>query len=79
MAKKFISQAIQRPGALRAAAKRRGLLKGDEPLSESDLDRLESAARASGDTTLLRRVNLARTLRKMPRRRRRSLRKIFGR
>jgi hypothetical protein len=51
-------------GALRRTAKRMGLIKGDEPLSESDLDKLEAKARKTGNTTLLRRVNLARVFKK---------------
>jgi hypothetical protein len=42
-----------------------GLIKGDEKLSETDLNKLASRARKTGDTTLMRRVNLARTLRKL--------------
>lgn len=59
---KFIQRAIKSPGALRRTAKREGLLKGDESLSESDLDALESKARKSGNTTLFKRASLARTL-----------------
>lgn len=51
-------------GALREQAKRRGLIKDDEPLSASDLDRLEAEARREGDTKLLRRVNLARVFKR---------------
>jgi hypothetical protein len=42
-----------------------GLIKGDEKLSASDLATLESKARKTGNTTLLRRVNLARTLKRL--------------
>ena len=67
--RKFIQKAIKKPGALRATARRLGLLKGkDDKLSASDLEALERRAKRTGDTTLLRRVNLARTLRKLSRR-----------
>jgi len=62
---RWIQRAIRNPGALRRTAKRMGLIKGDEKLSESDLSKLASRARKTGDTTLMRRVNLARTLRKL--------------
>lgn len=58
---KWIKKAIKHPGALRAKAKRMGLVKGDESLSSSDLNRLSS----SGDTATKRQVALARTLKKM--------------
>jgi len=67
MAKKFIQRAIKRPGALRATAKRMGLIKGDEPLSASDLAILARRAKKTGNTRLLRQVNLARTLKKLHR------------
>jgi hypothetical protein len=62
---RWIQGAIRNPGALRRTAKRMGLIKGGEKLSETDLNKLASRARKTGDTTLMRRVNLARTLRKM--------------
>ena len=62
---RWIQRAIRNPGALRRTAKRMGLIKGDEKLSESDLNKLASRARKTGDTALMRRVNLARTLRKL--------------
>jgi len=55
---KWIQKAIKRPGALRAKAKRKGLVKGNEKLSSSDLSKLSS----SGDTRTKRQANLARTL-----------------
>jgi hypothetical protein len=59
MAKKnWIQGAIKKPGALRATAKAKGLVKGNEPLSKSDLTKLAS----SGSTTTKRRVALAKTL-----------------
>ena len=65
--RRWIQKAIKNPGALRATAKRMGLIRGDEPLSETDLRKLESHARATDNLTLLRRVRLARTLRKLRR------------
>lgn len=62
--KKWIAGAIKRPGALRATAKRAGLLKGEEKLSGSDLAKLGRRAERTGNTRLQRQVNLARTLRK---------------
>jgi hypothetical protein len=62
---RWIQRAIRNPGALRRTAKRMGLIKGDEKLSETDLNKMASRARKTGDTTLMRRVNLARTLRKL--------------
>lgn len=62
---RWIQSAIQKPGALRRTAKRMGLIKGNEKLSASDLDTMEAKARKTGNTKLLRRVNLARTLKKL--------------
>lgn len=62
--KRWIQTAIEKPGALRRTAKRMGLVKGNERLSASDLNALATHARKTGDTTLLRRVNLARTLKR---------------
>ncbi len=70
MARKFISKAIGEPGALRRKA---GLApKGDEPIPASKLASLERSARRRGDTKTLRQINLARTLRKLGKRRRSS-------
>jgi len=60
--RRWIQKAIKRPGALRATAKRMGLVKGDEPLSSSDLATLERRARAEHNLRLLRQVLLARKL-----------------
>ena len=61
MAEKWIKGAIKHPGALTATAKRMGFrTEGGLPLGK-----LGAAAEKSGDTTLKRRVNLAKTLRKM--------------
>ena len=68
MARKFIQAAIKKPGALRATAKRQGLIKGEEKLSQSDLDKLA----ARGGTKTKRRVALARTLKRLAARRRTS-------
>lgn len=69
---KWIQKAIKNPGALRATAKRMGLIKGDEKLSASDLAKLRAHAKKTGNTTLLRRVNLARTLKKLSGRRKKA-------
>lgn len=65
---RWIQPAIKHPGALRRTAKRMGLVKGNEPLSASDLQALQNKAKKTGNTTLLRRVNLAKTLRRLRRR-----------
>ena len=65
---KWIQKAIKKPGALRATAKRLGLIEGDEPLTSADLAKLEAHAKKTGNTTLHRRVNLARTLKRMNKR-----------
>lgn len=63
MAKKnWIKGAIKHPGALRATAKRKGLVKGDEPLSATDLEELS----AMGGKTA-KRAALAKTLKGMHR------------
>lgn len=64
---KFIQRAIRHPGALRATARRAGLIKGDQKLSASDVATLQARARRTGNTTLLRRANLAKTLSKLRR------------
>jgi hypothetical protein len=61
MAGKWIAKAIRHPGALRATAKRKGLIHGEETLSSSDL----ASLRKSGSTTTKRRVALAQTLKRM--------------
>ena len=67
--RKWIAGAVKHKGALRAAAKRRGLLDDDDDtLSKKDLFSMESSAKKSGDVKLLRRVRLARTLMQMRRR-----------
>lgn len=70
MAGKWIQGAIKHPGALRRAAMRLGLLKGKgDKLSKTDLKKLESHARKTGNAKLLRRVLLARTLKRLSKRR----------
>jgi hypothetical protein len=61
-----MASAVKRPGALRAKAKRMGLVKGDEPLSSSDLDTLAR----TGDTLTKQQVNFARIAKRVARRRR---------
>lgn len=61
MAKKFIAGAIKHPGALRATAKRDGLIKGSEKLSKNDIGKLEK----SKNPTTAKRAELAATLGKM--------------
>jgi len=53
----WIKGAIEKPGALRKTAKEKGLLKGDEKLSKTDLDKLE---KMGGKTA--KRARLAKTL-----------------
>lgn len=68
MAEKFIQKAIKKPGALRATAKRMGLIKGDQKLSAKDVEFLIRVAKRRKDTKLLRRALLARTLRRLAKR-----------
>lgn len=66
MAGEWVQRAVKNPGALRRTAARMGLLRGkDDKLSKTDLRKLEAYARRTGNTKLLRRVLLARTLRRM--------------
>lgn len=62
---KWIAGAIKRPGSLREAAARRGLIKGEEKMTQRDLFSMGKSAKKSGDTTMMRRVNLAKTLAKL--------------
>jgi hypothetical protein len=57
----WIKGAIERPGSLRATAKRDGLIKGDQDLSFADLKKLSR----SDNRTTQRRAELAETLKKM--------------
>lgn len=65
MAEKFIQKAIKRPGALRAKARRKGLVKGEEKLSAADLKKLGGKG---ASTRTKRQVNLAKTLKKLGKR-----------
>ena len=65
MAKKWIQKAIKKKGALRATAKRMGLLKEGETLSQSDLAKMKKKAVAGNNSLLKRRIALAKTLKKM--------------
>lgn len=61
--KYWIREAIKNPGSLKATARRMGLLKGKgDKLSSSDLATLRRHAKQTGNTTLMKRVNLAKTL-----------------
>ena len=61
----WIQGAVKKPGALRAVAKREKLIKGDQKLSSSDLSKLGSQAKKSGNSLLAKRVSLAKTFAKM--------------
>jgi len=61
----WIKGAVKKPGALRAIAEKRKLIKGKEKLSSSDLSKLGSQAKKSGDSLLSKRVSLAKTFAKM--------------
>jgi len=63
--KNFIAGAIKKPGALRATAKREGLIKDGQKLSHADLEEL----RHSKNATTRRRAVLAETLAKLRKRR----------
>lgn len=54
---KWIQEAIQKPGALRETAKRKGLIEGEEKLSKTDLKKLEKVGGKTGQ-----RARLAATL-----------------
>lgn len=57
----WIAGAIKKPGALRATAKREGLVKGDQKIPKADIKKLEH----SKNPTTRRRAELAQTLSKM--------------
>jgi len=61
----WMQSAVKKPGALRAVAKKDKLIKGDEKLSSSDLSKLGSKAKKSGNSLLAKRVSLAKTFAKM--------------
>jgi len=68
MARKWIQRAIRKPGSLTAWAKRHGI---QPPFSESDLQKLRRGAQRIKNpevrTRMLRRINLARTLKRLAR------------
>ncbi len=59
--KNWIKGAIKDKGSLRATAKKQGLVKGDEKLSKTDLEKLSH----SSNKKTAKRANLAKTLKKM--------------
>ena len=61
----WIQGAVKKPGALRAVAKKDKLIKGDEKLSASNLNKLGAKAKKSGNSLLAKRVSLAKTFAKM--------------
>jgi len=61
----WIEGAIKKPGSLRATAKREGLIKGNQKLSQKDLNELA----AKGGPKTRKRVALAKTLNKMNKKR----------
>lgn len=65
MAKDWIKGAVKRPGALRAKAKKAGLIKKGEKLSSADLSKMDKKAKAKGDTRTEKQVSLAKTFKKM--------------
>ena len=66
--KDWIQGAVKKPGALRAIAKRMNLIKGNkQKLSNKDLAIMLKKAKKTGNTLLTKRVNLAKTFKKMNR------------
>lgn len=59
-AKNWMADAVKKPGSLRATAKREGLVKGDEKLSKTDLNKLAD----SKNPTTRKRASLAKTFAK---------------
>ena len=64
MSDNWMQNAVKKPGALRATAKRLGFIKGDQKLSASVLNKLEAYARKTNNKKLLKRVILAKTFAK---------------
>lgn len=62
MAKKWIKGAIKHPGALRRTAKKHGAISKSGKI---ELGKLSKVAKRTGNTTMKRRIALARTLKKM--------------
>ena len=58
----WIQGAVSHPGALRKTAAKMGLVKQGEPLSDRALETMHAHAERSGNTTLMRMVQLAHTL-----------------
>jgi len=66
--KDWIQGAVKKPGALRATALRMKLIKGSkQKLSNKDLAVMLKKAKKTGNTLLTKRVNLAKTFKKMNR------------
>ena len=63
-AKNWMQGAVKKPGALRAVAKKDKLIKGDEKLSGSDLNKLAAQAKKKDNKLLAKRVALAKTFAK---------------
>lgn len=63
-AKNFIKKAIKKPGALRATAKKMGMLKNDQTLTMADLNMLAK----SKDPKTRQRANFAKMLMHLPKR-----------
>lgn len=61
MAKKWIQKAIKHPGALRRSARPGEITKA----GTLNLGKMMARAKRTGNTTMMRRINLARTLRRM--------------
>ena len=74
MAKKknFIQKAIKHPGALTKKAEKAKLIKKGEELTNADLAKLAAKAKKDGDTETLKQVNLAKTLGKLPRKKKKG-------
>ena len=62
--KNWMQGAVKKPGALRAVAKKDKLIKGDEKLSGSDLNKLAAQAKKKDNKLLAKRVALAKTFAK---------------
>jgi len=60
----WMQDAVKKPGALRAVAKKDKLIKGDEKLSGSDLNKLAAQAKKKDNKLLAKRVALAKTFAK---------------
>jgi len=66
--KDWIQGAVKKPGALRSIARRMKLIKNSkQKLSNKDLSIMAKKAKKTGNTLLAKRVNLAKTFKKMNR------------